>query len=98
MSGPPISSKYWQDLPRKPFHRAHHARVLHIPEPEAAVEVRDPHHLFDALDLTDHRIRRADDQEAVEQVVGIGLLGAGTGIARPRSTRSYWLRSESVTR
>src|SRR5215510_5486052 len=27
-----------------------------------------------------------------------GSFGAGTGIARPCSTRSYWLRRESVTR
>src|SRR5438445_10349882 len=48
--------------------------MLEIAEPEATVEVRDADHLLDALDLTDHRVRRADDQEAVEQIVDVGLL------------------------
>src|SRR5262249_3789829 len=50
------------------------ARVLQIAEPEAAVEVGDAHHLLDPRDLADHRVRRADDQEAIEQIVDIGFL------------------------
>src|SRR5262249_45258805 len=68
-------AKRRQDLARETLHRAHHARMLQVAEPEAAVEVRDAHHLFDPLDLADHRVRRADDQETIEQVVGVGLLG-----------------------
>src|SRR6266850_648538 len=63
------------DLAREQIHRAQHARVLEVAEPERAVEVGDAHHVPHALDLTDHRVRRADDQEAVEQVVDVGLLG-----------------------
>src|SRR5438270_290943 len=74
ISWPPMSTKRRHDLPGEAFHRAHHARVLEIAEPEATVEVRDADHLLDALDLTDHRVRRADDQEAVEQIVDVGLL------------------------
>src|SRR6185503_14556368 len=63
------------DLPREEVHRAQHPRVLQVAEPERAVEVGDAHHVLHALDLADHRVRRADDQEAVEQVVDVGLLG-----------------------
>src|SRR5262249_32446035 len=63
-----------QDLPGEALHRAHDARVLEVAEPEAAVEVRDAHDLLDALDLTDHRVRGPDDEEAVQQVVDVRLL------------------------
>src|SRR5262249_17215389 len=69
-----ILLKRRQDFAREALHRLHHACVLEVAEPEAAVEVRDAHHLLDALDLADHRVGRADDQEAVEQIVGVRLL------------------------
>src|SRR5262245_64278189 len=63
-----------QDLPGEALHRAHDPRWLEVPEPEAAVEGRDAHNLLDALDLTDHRVRGPDDEEAVQQVVDVRLL------------------------
>src|SRR5262245_60959767 len=62
--------KRGQNLAGESLHRAHHARVLEVAEPEAAVEVCDPDLVLHALDLADHRVGRADDQEAIEQVVG----------------------------
>src|SRR5215510_12283182 len=50
-------AKRGQDLAGEALHRAHHAGMLHVAEPEAAVEVGDAHHLLDPLDLTDHRVR-----------------------------------------
>src|SRR5262245_12254571 len=67
-------AKRRQDLPGEALHRAHDARVLEVAEPEAAVEVRDAHDLLDALDLTDHRVRGPDNEEAVQQVVDVRLL------------------------
>src|SRR5215472_18150825 len=66
--------KRGQDLPGEALHRAHDARVLEVAEPEAAVEVRDTHDLLDALDLTDHRVRGPDNEEAVQQIVDVRLL------------------------
>src|SRR6266478_1230118 len=57
--------------------------MLEVAEPEAAIEVRDAHQLLDALDLTDARVRGADDQEAVQQVVDVGLLRRGHGNGAP---------------
>src|SRR5262249_9102103 len=67
------SAKGRHDLAGKELHRAQHTRVLDVAEPEAAVEVRDPHQLPDAPDLADAGVRRADDEEAVEEVVDAGL-------------------------
>src|SRR2546425_9213334 len=72
---PPGSAERRHHLAGEELHRAQHARVREIAEPEAAVEVRDAHELPDALDLTDARVRRPDDQEAVQEVVEVGLLG-----------------------
>ncbi len=71
---PPGSAERRHHLAGEELHRAQHARVREIAEPEAAVEVRDAHELPDALDLTDARVRRPDDQEAVQEVVEVGLL------------------------
>src|SRR5205814_7497971 len=62
------------DLARERLHRAQHARVLEVAEPERAVEVRDPDGLLDPLDLPHAGVGRADDEVAVEQLVDAGLL------------------------
>src|SRR3989442_1867875 len=67
------SAKRRHDLAGEELHRAQHPRVLDVAEPEAAVEVRDAHELADAPDLADAGVRRADDEETIEEVVDVGL-------------------------
>src|SRR2546428_14044037 len=66
-------------LARERLHRAQHAGVLEVAEPERAVEVRDADGLLDALDLAHAGVRGADDEVAVEEVVDRGLLGRRHG-------------------
>ena len=53
--------------------------MLEIAEPEAAVEVGDAHQIADARNLADAGVGRPDDQEAVQEVVGVRLVGRGHG-------------------
>src|SRR5215813_13036845 len=51
------------------LHRAQHPLLLQVAEPEAAVEVRDPHQLLQSPDMADTGIGRADHQEVLEEVL-----------------------------
>src|SRR5687768_812350 len=61
---------------REEFHRAQHPPMLQIAEPEATIEMADPHQLLHPFDLTDTGVGRANDEEARQEVVGLGFLVA----------------------
>src|SRR5262245_35365856 len=77
-----VSTERRHHLSSVALHRAQHSRLLHITEPEAAVEVGDAYHLSNALDLAYARLGRTDDEEAIEKIVyvGLGLRGYGNGV------------------
>src|SRR5262245_25538771 len=70
----PPSGNGGHDLFREALHRAQHALVLQVAEPEVAVEMRDAHFLLQAPDLADAGVGRPDDEHVLEQLFLGGLL------------------------
>jgi hypothetical protein len=48
--------------------------MLQIAKPEAAIEMADPHQFLHSFDLAYTGIRRANDQEARQEVIGLRFL------------------------